>query len=163
MRTTLPVTTTVAVVSILALMVLPGCHHGEPPPSGNRGVFYQRTAGQNVPLLLGTALEMAPRAISVGSAVRPSFLIDLPSANISEVRIAVNLVDGKGGPFQRIDVTALPVEGKPGVYTVSAKIDLPTGLCAIVIGFDDRVLDDRNNVYPFIVAGENAAQEQGAA
>jgi len=117
-------------------------------------VFYEQAGGKSTPLLLGTAVEMTPRAIPVGVTARPSFLVNLPTANISEIRIAADLVEGKNGPFQRIDVTATPVDGKPGAYTISPKTDLPPGLCAVIIGSDDRILDDRNNVYPFVV-GQN--------
>ena len=157
MRATAPVRYPAALVLLVVLAFASGCTKSASLPPKARGVFYQPTDGKPVMLFKGTGIEMAPRSMPVAGTRRPSFLVSLPDVKMSEVRIGVDLADGKSGPFQRVDVTATPVEGQNGVYTIRPNTDLPPGLCAVVVGFDDVLMDDRDNVYPFRIVDEKPA------
>jgi hypothetical protein len=146
-------------VLTVAILVLPGCN------KRGHGVFLERAAGKPLPLFRGTVVEMAARAVPVTGTTRPSFLVDLPKAPIPnagktempEVRLAVDLTDGKAGPFQRADATVAPVEGKNGVFKIAPTGDLPSGLCAVVVGAGDELVADKDNVYPFRIVLEQKA------
>ena len=161
MRAAAPVTHLAAWLLAVVCILAPGCKSS--PTTKGRGVFYQRTDTQLVPMLRGSVTEMAARAIPISGTVRPSFLIDLPrslsdfqKAHVPDVRIAVELEDNKAGPFKPVDVTVTAVEGQEGAYRVRPNADLPPGLCAVVLGAGDELSADGNNVFPFRIADEQA-------
>ncbi len=156
MRTTGSAIRIVAWALAAVFITFPGCSKKDVGPKGG-GVFYQKTASEFVPLFQGSSVEMLARAVPIAGVARPSFLVKFPNTQTTEVRIGVELADGKDGVFQRVDVTSAPVEGQKWIYTVTPTADLPPGLCAIVVGVDDQLSADKNNVYPFTIVGDKPA------
>ena len=165
-----PLSLTYITAGLLSLvcLVAPACskNDGWFAPR-NRGVFYQQADGKLVLLFSGTAIEMAPRAVSVTGTRRPTFVVDL--SNLLLQGHQGHQEDGpsrgahRGGadrqqtwrvPARRRD--GHPGQGKPGAFQVRPTADLPAGLGAIVLGADETLTADKDNVYPFNVTAERS-------